>query len=1035
MVSRGKSFLLVAILLTTASVINANLILTVNGLDASKPIEIEQGKEIIIAIAGQTNEQKESYSVTCEMGGKLTSLSERNSLVEKSKESDYLLTFESKELGLVTVNLTIGDVLDYQLILFNIPDANTIVFGIDSDEIEIPEPEPEPDIETEQVDLQFPYDSNIVPYAQRKEQEKEESLKYCPTGQGLVPVTEKLSRKAGKDRELSFSSKYDSTIMGGRGIIDVNSDITSNQVWTPDNTYHIAADVNVQALLVVEPGTVVKFAADKAMFVNNGGSLISVGTPNNPVVYTSDSGTPGYADYYCPMYIEETASPTTKIMYSYVEYAYIGLMVLNNKLKTDITNNYFYNNLYGIIEFGTKHTNIVNNLCFGSYYSGIEVFLASMTDVADANSFIKIENNTCDYYHDDGIVVHGVPDLNDAGVAVLANNIVSGSYEYGLALVDDYMYATVTNTGYFDNTNNKNWAFDENNPVFETTLPYKTGAGILPICYLTEDCNFIDVGNKYMEQTHLIGMTTDVNSAPDSNFVDIGFHYSNWDFSNPGSGGSLSADFDDSLRVDFGDIAKFADYWQQPTNGETDLDGSGFVDYNDLSIFTTQWLQVADPNIEISISESNIDGYADVEISGYNENGLQMFLLRDGRFIDNFGCGEDKSLLIDIAQFGKTVSEFKVISLNNNGEIICSNIKPVDCNFHPIDYRICNDAYEANEPYSFFAYSDDGNDISVTVFDDEGNAVWNQTYSGNNVMGSIPSTITEEYTIDYLEFEKIPDGRNSGNSVLKKVELSFNPKKVDSGVRALLVLPSGKINHSKANVHNFVENVFEDNGVPCYTLKKGQATSSNISWFIQNRNIEYLYLSGDGHYHIEDVLRTVVELEDGPCFSVKLSDYANPESAPSWIKKLPGNYEKTGKSFAMLGFQEILSLKFAYFDCCHSGKLKINDSGNLVEGQPGFNGLLDAPYSDISWALGICGTYESQYFQGWYDECPARLIPPSTFGEFTIDEFSEFDNGDNLFEALNYAIDESNIDPRTLENPMEHFRLKGIGYMTDIKID
>ena len=78
------------------------------------------------------------------------------------------------------VNLIVGDILDYQLILTKAPDANTTVFGIDSDTIEIPKPEL--DAEAEQINMQFPYDSNIVPYAQKKEQEKEESLKYCPKG-------------------------------------------------------------------------------------------------------------------------------------------------------------------------------------------------------------------------------------------------------------------------------------------------------------------------------------------------------------------------------------------------------------------------------------------------------------------------------------------------------------------------------------------------------------------------------------------------------------------------------------------------------------------------------------------------------------------------------------------------------------------------------------------------------------------------------------------------------------------------------------
>jgi hypothetical protein len=73
-ICRGKAFLLAAIVLITASVANADLALTVNGLDTSMPVEVEPDDDIIIAVAGRTDEQKESYLVTCEMGGKLTPL-------------------------------------------------------------------------------------------------------------------------------------------------------------------------------------------------------------------------------------------------------------------------------------------------------------------------------------------------------------------------------------------------------------------------------------------------------------------------------------------------------------------------------------------------------------------------------------------------------------------------------------------------------------------------------------------------------------------------------------------------------------------------------------------------------------------------------------------------------------------------------------------------------------------------------------------------------------------------------------------------
>lgn len=116
---RGKAFLLTVVVLIMASVANAGLVLTVNGLDTSMPIEVKADDDIIIAVAGQTDEQKESYSVTCEMGGKLTPLPEPNTLAEKPKEGDYLFTFEDEELGLAMINLTVGDILSTTSLFFS----------------------------------------------------------------------------------------------------------------------------------------------------------------------------------------------------------------------------------------------------------------------------------------------------------------------------------------------------------------------------------------------------------------------------------------------------------------------------------------------------------------------------------------------------------------------------------------------------------------------------------------------------------------------------------------------------------------------------------------------------------------------------------------------------------------------------------------------------------------------------------------------------------------------------------------------------
>lgn len=123
--------------------------------------------------------------------------------------------------------------------------------------------------------------------------------------------------------------------------------------------------------------TVIKFASNTGIFVNNGGTLISCGTPDNPIIYTSDSLTPDCGDYYCPIYIEETASTATKITYSYIEYAVLGIVTSDRQLNCAIENNYLYKNAWGIVEYGIKHTDIINNLIEDTYNYGINVNMAS----------------------------------------------------------------------------------------------------------------------------------------------------------------------------------------------------------------------------------------------------------------------------------------------------------------------------------------------------------------------------------------------------------------------------------------------------------------------------------------------------------------------------------------------------------------------------------------------------------------------------------------------------------------------------------
>jgi len=122
------------------SVANADLSLTINGLDATKPLEIKGKENLIIAIAGQSDAKAQDISVTCDIG-RLEPLSEPNTLAEKPTSGKYLFNF-TDEIGLGIVSLNVNKELVYQLVLFYIPETNTvIVFGVDKQALAPPQPQ------------------------------------------------------------------------------------------------------------------------------------------------------------------------------------------------------------------------------------------------------------------------------------------------------------------------------------------------------------------------------------------------------------------------------------------------------------------------------------------------------------------------------------------------------------------------------------------------------------------------------------------------------------------------------------------------------------------------------------------------------------------------------------------------------------------------------------------------------------------------------------------------------------------------------
>jgi len=679
-------------------------------------------------------------------------------------------------------------------------------------------------------------------FAEFPRQKPEKHMFHCPANS--ENVIKPFSRTAYETREREYtinnivsetSSDDIESIQTGTNIINISSDITSNTIWTSNNTYHILNPIEVNgAMLVIEPGTTVTFAgggSDAGIKVLNGGTLIARGTPGNPILFTSDSSTPDYDDYYCPAFIEETASETTQITYCIFEWAYAGIILIDRDLDTDIENNYFMACVWGIIEYGPKHTDIINNLCFGSEYCGIYLSMASPYGAADANSHILIQNNTCDYYQERGITVYGVDDCNYAGFVELKNNIVSEASDYGISLWD-CLYVTATNTGYYNNYADKNFDFPEYDPVEAVSNPYIEGPGGLDYCYLNQSCPFIDAGYEYIEETRLIGMTTAVDGVPDGNKIDIGFHYPNWDYSNAGTT-TLQADFDNSLRVDYNDLAMFADYWLFDYNEAEqawlrDFDDSGKVDYGDLMVISKYWLEPFDfidfadfasewqkevddrlydgrfdlyydgivnfrdfaglanewqmtaegnPAIVVSVmgDVNNLKGEVGVSVGGCPYSTSTAFIIMDGQLIDETDYRADEGepgITINTPSYLNGSHLLKAVVIDHNRRITVSENLVADFN-NPVHCLNLEDTYEPNKPLRLLGLSATGNNLQIKLSKWNGDLVWSQQTSGNldiNIPGSALAGQIYDVSIEQESGEmQLMDSGESWEQTWKKV--------------------------------------------------------------------------------------------------------------------------------------------------------------------------------------------------------------------------------------------------------------------------
>jgi hypothetical protein len=86
-----KTLLSIAIVLLLTSAANADLVLTLNGLDTTGvPAEITGKDNLVIAVAGSTNIEPNAYSIEAG-GGTINAIADPNMV---NQQAEYSFTFE-----------------------------------------------------------------------------------------------------------------------------------------------------------------------------------------------------------------------------------------------------------------------------------------------------------------------------------------------------------------------------------------------------------------------------------------------------------------------------------------------------------------------------------------------------------------------------------------------------------------------------------------------------------------------------------------------------------------------------------------------------------------------------------------------------------------------------------------------------------------------------------------------------------------------------------------------------------------------------
>lgn len=185
--------------------------------------------------------------------------------------------------------------------------------------------------------------------------------------------------------------------------IHITDDITENTTWEASCTYYVDKDIDVtnDAILTIEPGTVIKFAQGMELTVSDAGSsagnIIAVGSKDKMILFTSQAQVPSKGDWDgIWLYSGCNAS---KFDYCKIEYAGdykwsggSGAITSNYANNTAIDNCIFENNDdYGVHIYQNRSalSSFTNNVFIDNTTGDLKLKAYNVSSIGEGNTFSK----------------------------------------------------------------------------------------------------------------------------------------------------------------------------------------------------------------------------------------------------------------------------------------------------------------------------------------------------------------------------------------------------------------------------------------------------------------------------------------------------------------------------------------------------------------------------------------------------------------------------------------------------------------------